>query len=593
MLASVPSGAAAQAVTLLVMLASAAVVATLFRRLKLELIPGYLIAGAIVGPYALGFVPSSEGVDDISALAIVLLMFSIGLHLDLSAMRRGMVHIISIGVATTLGVTLLMWFAGLAMGLKAPAALAIAMAVAMSSTAVLVRVLLNRRESRTLHGRVTLGIAIVQDMAAVVVLALIPPLARWAGASFSGLAGEAVESSSMPVWAQFLSAAGVGLGGIVVMLFGGRIVLPRILVLVARTGSSELVLVVSAAIALGAAIGTAALGFSPEMGAFLAGFLLAGTPFRYQLAGQLAPLRDLLMAVFFTAVGMRVSPEVVAQNWMLVLTGAVLIVVIKGVIIGGASWLAGMSGPSSLLSGVYLANAGEFSLVALSAAGVAGVLTANELGGAIAAVILSLIVSPVLIGPAHRWAERMHALPRCRWARKSALSDAPDLPAIPRPAAEAGPRARRHVVIAGFGPVGRALADRFATLGVPFTVVELNPRTVQRQATLGREVVYGDITNPDVLEQAGVDHADAVVLTIPDDEVTLRACKAIRAAAPDVFIAARTAFLSGKFVALQLGADLVTVEEVATAQAMEREVLAALEKRQSAQAGYRPVSTPA
>ncbi len=116
-------------------------------------------------------------------------------------------------------------------------------------------------------------------------------------------------------------------------------------------------------------------------------------------------------------------------------------------------------------------------------------------------------------------------------------------------------------------------------LGIPFTVVELNPKTVQRQATLGRNVVYGDITNPEVLEQAGVDHADAVILTIPDDETILRACKAIRAAASDVFIAARTSFLSGKFVAHQLGADLVTVEEVATAQAMEREVLAAMEKR--------------
>jgi CPA2 family monovalent cation:H+ antiporter-2 len=134
----------------------------------------------------------------------------------------------------------------------------------------------------------------------------------------------------------------------------------------------------------------------------------------------------------------------------------------------------------------------------------------------------------------------------------------------------------KHVIIAGFGPVGRALADRFAIQHVHFTVVELNASTVKRQSLLGRKVVYGDITNREVLEQAGIHHADAIILTIPDDEATLRACHAIRELAPHVFIAARTNFLSGKFTAMALGADVVTVEEVATAQTMEREVLEGL-----------------
>jgi monovalent cation:H+ antiporter-2, CPA2 family len=134
------------------------------------------------------------------------------------------------------------------------------------------------------------------------------------------------------------------------------------------------------------------------------------------------------------------------------------------------------------------------------------------------------------------------------------------------------------VVIAGFGPVGRALADRLSLRRVEFTVIELNPRTVERHLAFGRKFVYGDVTNPEVLEQAGIEHADAVIITIPDEETTLRAVRAVRAMAPETFLAVRTNFLSGKFIALQLGANLVTVEEVATAQAMEREVLDALAK---------------
>ena len=230
-----------------------------------------------------------------------------------------------------------------------------------------------------------------------------------------------------------------------------------------------------------------------------------------------------------------------------------------------------MRGRSSLLTGVYLASAGEFSLVVLAAAASAGILSGEQVGTCIAVVIVSLVAAPMLVGPANTWAARLVGVKPPPWARSSALNGAPAATDSQTPAA-------RHVVIAGFGPVGRTLADRFAVLGIPFTVIELNPRTVQRQTTLGRPIVYGDATNPDVLESAGIEHADAVLLTIPDDEATLRACQAIRAAAPDVFIAARTNFLSGKFLAHQLGADLVTVEEIATAQAMERDVLEHLAK---------------
>jgi len=596
------------AVDLLILLAAAATVAMVLRKFRLESIPGYLIAGVLVGPRALGLIGADNAVAEVSELAIILLMFGIGLHLDVSTMRRGIVHILLVGVLTTLAFIVLGWGALVAGGVPSPAALTLALAAAVSSTAILVRLLVARREVRAPHGRVTLGVSIVQDLMSVAVMAALPAIAGWAGVVPSGVfGGVAVDA---PGWAAPLMRAGVGLGGVAVLLVAGRLFLPRLLQEVARVGSGELVLVVSAVLALGAAITTSLLGFSPEMGAFLAGFLLASTPFRYQLSGQLAPMRDILMAVFFTTVGLNVDPRLLATDWWIILVSVVGVIGAKWVILGVASWAAGMTASSASLTGAYLANAGEFTLVILAAAGAAGILSDHQQGDAIAVVIATLIASPLLLRPAHALAERLGGVPLASWVKSSALRErasAAETPGVPdgqettapqdagavdgAAGGEAGagppvPRLR-HVIIAGFGPVGRTLADRFAVLGVPFTVIELNAATVQRQAVLGRPVVYGDVTNPEVLESAGVGHADAVLLTIPDDEATLRACRAIRALAPDVFIAVRTNFLSGKFVAHQLGADLVTVEEVATAQAMEREVLAALPAWLKTPAAYR------
>lgn len=605
-------GVSRVALDLLAILAMAVVVATLFKRLRLETIPGYLIAGAIAGPHALGLIGSTERVDQISSLATILLMFGIGLHMDVGAMQRGMVSILGIGVVSTLGVTIVAWAILLALGVPAPAALVVAIALSMSSTAVFVRVLGARREFRSLHGRVGLGVAIVQDIVAIVAMAALPLIARWAkGASYVPEA----DPSQLPRAVELLSSAARSIGGVAGLLVLGKYVLPRVLREVTRVGSGELLLVLSGAIALAAAISTAALGFSPEMGAFLAGFMLAATPYRYQLSGQLAPIRDLLMAVFFTAVGLAVDPRLLVEHWGMILLGVIGVMVIKTLVIAASAWAGGMTGPGAILTGVYLGNAGEFTLVILAAAAEKGVLDETTRGNVIVVVIASLVLAPLVVGPGHRLAERFSALRLAPWIRTNALrvstlattkdagaaSDAsdsaaegasiePDAPAHGpvEVAGEAIPSTEHqghHVIIAGFGPVGRAVADRFDVRGTFYTVVELNPSTVLRQKKVGRRVVYGDITNVEVLESAGIHSADAVILTIPDEDAVLRACQVIRSIAPDVFISARTAFLSQAFRAQQLGADHVVVEEVATAQSMEREVVARLDARDRVKKG--------
>lgn len=607
LLASGSSGSDTMAVQLIVILGAAALVATLFQRLKLEAIPGYLVAGVLVGPSVLGLVRDSGSVEDIAHIAVVMLMFGIGLHLDVSSMKRGLVHILALGIGTSLVFAMIGAGGLILLGVSPPTATLMGLVFALSSTAVFVRVIAMRRELRSVHARVGLGVNIVQDMLAVVVLAVIPGLARWAGVA-ANVPHDPTSFDGLPAWLETLLRAGVGLGGVTLMLVVGRYLLPRVLALVARTGSGELMLVCSGALAFGAAGLTTLLGFSAEMGAFLAGFLLASTPFRFQLSGMLAPVRDLLMAVFFVTVGMKVNGATLMQDWWMIGLGAVAVITIKTLVLGVGGWLAGMSAPTALLMAVYLGSAGEFALVAIDSASESGMLSQKAQGDAVGVAIVSLIVLPLLVSPAHRFAARLSRFGLSPLTRSKALREmgghhghadgradgdvgrahdagsahdgaGGDDHGDSAASAAVDAASRRRVIIAGFGPVGRTLADRFATRGIGVTVIELNPRTVQRQASLGRRIVYGDVTNPEVLESAGLREADAVIVTIPDEDSMFRAVTQVRSQAPDVFLAVRVGFLSSAFRAQTLGADHATVEEVATAMTMEREVLAELDRR--------------
>ncbi len=589
-LASTPHTGQSLAVVLVILLVTAAVVSTLFRMLKLEAIPGYLFAGVLVGPGALGLIQNEDVTHQVSELATVLLMFTIGLHLDMSSMRRGMVHIVGVAAISTVLVTLVLWSVNMMLGVSRPAALILAMGGSLSSTAILARILFARREVQSQHGRIAVGVSIVQDLASVVMLAAMPVLVQWEGGEVTQTA-PSLFVTGLPEWLDKALLAAFRASGVFLMVWGGRFVLPRLLGGVARLASQELVLVVSAAIALLSALWTSFIGFSPEMGAFIAGFLLAGTPFRYQLAGQIGPMRDLLMAIFFTGVGLRVIPADVLPILPAVLAATVAVIVIKTLIIGGSGYVAGMTAPAGLVTGVYLANAGEFTLIVLAAAGTA--IAPAESAAAVTVVMLSLIATPMLVKPAHLLADRMTHVPLSRWVRGGVLRDPVEVtPVVPSTDGQApAVAARPHVIIAGFGPVGRALADRLAVRDVPFVVVELNAKTVERQATLGRPIVYGDISNREVLEQAGIHKAEAIFLTVPDDEATLHACYAIREVNPRIFIAARTKFLSGKVAALGLGADVVTVEEVATAFAMERDAMEGLTSWREKRSAVAPTPT--
>ncbi|MBL9031776.1 MAG: cation:proton antiporter [Phycisphaerae bacterium] len=554
------------AVGLLAILAAAGLVALVLGRLRMVTIPGYLIAGAIVGPHGLGLVRESADAAAISQLAMVVLMFTVGLHLDLGGMSSDLRRIAGVTVGATIGVLLLGWPAGRAFGLDSPASLAVAMGMAISSTAVVLRVLEARRELHLAQGRVALGVLVLQDMLALVFMASLPVLAAWSRVEGGGSQAEG-HAGSMADPMRVVVGSSRALGGMILLVVVGRAVLPRLIGAAARAGN-EVMLVISAAVALAAAMATSWLGFSPELGAFLAGFLLATTPFRYQLAGQLVPMRDLFMAIFFAAIGLEMPLTVLASDWWIIGLGVVATVGIKAAATGAAGWLAGLSVPMSAYAALALAQGGEFTLLIVAQARGSGVLTPSQASHVIAVTVISLVVTPWLVGAGRAASVAMRRLPPAPWAR------AEDEGA----AAASGSAASQLVIVAGFGPVGRAVVDAIEKRGAIVTVVELNPKTVDKQHRLGRAIVFGDASNAEVLERAGLGAASAVVLTMPDEEAVLRACRTIRLARPDILISARLNVLSRAIQAMQLGADHTVVEELATAEAMAAQVMRKLEE---------------
>ena len=551
---------------LFAVLATAALVAVFMQRMRLAVIPAYLLAGAVVGPHALGFVGSSESLEAISKLAIILLLFGIGLQLHLTVLKHSLLRMVGVGLGSCFLSVGLGWPVAGLFGLPAPAALVVAMALSLSSTAVVLRIIAQRRELHQTSGRLALSILVVQDMVVMAMLAALPALARWSGTGGEMIIVKDLTAESISGWPRFLLDAAIrliGLGGVIVL---GRLLLPRLLHEAARRGSTEVLMIVSVAIAIAAAVTTQAIGFSLELGAFLAGFVLSGTPFRHHITGQIGPLRDLFAAVFFTTLGMKIDPASLAQWWWVVLLGSAVMIALKAGVIATTVWSFGALGAVAVTVGLTLAQAGEFSLILLDSASAERILSESAAANAIAIVVLSLIVTPALLALGRRLGPLAAGIKPAPWLSSSTLGPparpgrGPDTPA-------------RHVVIGGYGPIGRLVAEGLHAAGIHYTIVEVNPGTVQQQSHRGESIVYGDVSNTEVLRSAGLEHADALVITIPDEEAVLRTCAVARRLAPNLIITARTRTAGRASAAAAHGADHVISDEIAAADAMQKTVL--------------------
>lgn len=497
---------------ILLLLAAAVLAVVLCRSLNLPPILGYLLLGALAGPHAFGVLPDTATAHRLAEFGVVFLMFTIGLEFSLPrlfAMKRLVFGLGLAQVAGTLGATAacaMLW------GVSWQASIALGGALAMSSTAILSKLLAERRELDAAHGREVMGVLLFQDLAVVPLLVLIPALSQPA----DQLAGELG-------WA--LAKAVVLLG---LVLFFGQKLMHAWFGLVARRKSSELFMLNVLLVTLGFATATELAGLSPALGAFVAGMLISETEFRYQVEEDIKPFRDLLLGLFFISTGMMLDPAAIWNDLVRVVGVLALLLLGKLAIVGLASRLMGASPGVALRSGLWLCAAGEFGFVLLALASESRLIDPVLVQPVLAAMVLSMLAAPLIVHFSDRIVLRLVA---SEWLMRSM-----QLTQI----AARTVASEKHVILCGYGKTGQHLARFLETEGIGFMALDLDPERVREAAAAGEPVSWGDCTRRENLLAAGIARASALVVTFADIATTLHLVERVRELRPDLPIVARS-----------------------------------------------------
>jgi CPA2 family monovalent cation:H+ antiporter-2 len=523
---------------ILILLGAAMLLGALCERLKQSALLGYLLAGTLLGPNALNVVPSHEAVSTIAELGIALLLFSIGLEFSWRRLRSvgaiaaggGTLQILLTGAATALLCRLL--------GLDGPAALAIGAIVAMSSTAAVLRVLAGRQEIDAVHSRNALGILLLQDIAVVPAALFVAALGVGGGFTQVG-------------WAvvQALGLATVLAGALYVLVSYG---LPRLLGAELVVTNRDLSILLAIVTATGAAWLSHALGFSPVLGAFVAGMVLAESPFAVQIRADVAPLHTLFVTLFFTAIGMLADPRWAVEHWAL-LAGVVLLVVAgKTAVTAGVVRLFRFPPGQSLATGLVLAQLGEFSLVLAILARDGQVIGSNLFDLIVAAMIVTLFLTPYLAALA----------PRLALAVGRIMTQEHRVLTVADGAAGQRETPSGHLVVVGFGPAGQRVAETLMEQSdLRVVVTDLSSSTLDLARSYGLQTVVGDATRESVLARLHIRTAAAVAITLPDPRTARQVVQMVRALAPDTRIVVRSRYHVHRWQLDVAGAHTVVDEE--------------------------------
>ncbi|WP_348689485.1 YbaL family putative K(+) efflux transporter [Acidovorax soli] len=491
--------------TLVAALGLALVLGFLATRVRLPALVGYLLAGVVIGPFTPGFVADAAMASQLAEIGVMLLMFGVGLHFsmgDLLAVRKIAVPgaVVQIMVATALGMAVASWW-GWGLG----GALVFGISLSVASTVVLLRALETLGILDTYTGRIAVGWLVVEDLAMVLVLVLLPPLA-------GALGGTPAAASPASIW-QTLGWTLVQVGGFVaLMLVVGRRVFPWVLWQVARTGSRELFTLCIVAAAVGIAFGSAALfGVSFALGAFFAGMVMRESEFSHRAAQESLPLRDAFAVLFFVSVGMLFNPSVVWERPLQVL--AVVAIILVGKTLAAAALVLAFRYPlhTALTVSASLAQIGEFSFILVGLGASLGLLPPEGASLVLAGALFSIALNPLVfraMAPLQKW-----LLARSALARRLEQRDDP-LAELPTSTHER--YLARQVVLVGYGRVGRRVASVLAAHDIPLVVAEQNRELVEKLRAQGMAAVFGDAVEPAVLIQAHIARACMLVIATPD-----------------------------------------------------------------------------
>jgi CPA2 family monovalent cation:H+ antiporter-2 len=498
-----------------ILLAAALVGGMIAHRLRQPIILGYLLVGMAVGPHALGLVADLAVVKAAATIGVALLMFTLGLEISVSQLRQigkvglygGIAQIaLTFALGLLVGVTLFQW--------PLPQAALFGLVISLSSTAVCLKLLMERGELNSVHGRIMIAILIIQDISVVVMMVIVPLMGSEAQNLFLALA--------------IATGKAVLFTGIAIV--SGLWLLPWLMGRVGGVRSRELFLLTVLVLCLGAAVGTQIFGLPMVFGAFLIGLVLRESRFVHQALAEITPLRDIFATLFFVSLGMLLSPTFVLNHWPLVAMMVAVIIFIKLLVVFGVVRLFGYSGRIALVAGAGLFQIGEFGFLLAQGGANTGLISDQFYSLILASAIITMLLTPLSMSLASWLYTTLIPVPtRGKLATRDISASL---------ASESSERPNR-VVIAGYGRVGQNIAQGLQDAQIPFTIIDIDPERVSDARSSGRPRIYGDASNAHILSQAGLAKARTLVVTFPDPLAVVTTVKTALEINPQLNIVAR------------------------------------------------------
>lgn len=507
-------------------------------KLHIPPIVGFLLAGTLIGPYGLGLIKDPHEVEVIAEIGVILLMFTIGIEFSIPRLLSLKKEVFLLGMlqvaVTILTITLISQFT---LNAELNNAIFYGFIVALSSTAIVMKLLADRGELNTPHGKICLGILLFQDLC-VVPLMLFTQMLSGKGGSYYNFFTVILKASVI------LS---------IVFLFS-RIAVPYILHEVVKTKSRELFIIVTISICLGTAFFTSKLGLSLALGAFLAGVVISESEYSAQVVSDILPFKETFSGIFFISVGMLLNLEFISKNLIeeIILVGNIFI--IKATIIILISYVFIHSLKVSLKSAFSLSQIGEFSFILAFTGKASGLLDENTYQSFISASVITMLVTPLIIKYSPNFIDYIIQKEPFKYFEKAGKIKDTDVIV----------KKSNHVIIIGFGLNGRNLARVLKETKIPYTILELNPDTVRKMKKKGEPIYYGDGTSQEILHKLGLKRAKALVVAISDPNATRRIVQIAKTENPKIHIIVRTRFITEMEELRRLGADEVIPEEFET-----------------------------
>jgi len=498
------------ALDILALLGGAVICVTLFQRLGLGSVLGYLAAGLVIGPWGFGMFTEGEDLLHFAELGVVFLLFLIGIELKPARLWLMRKDVFGLGTMQMMVTGLVLGGIAWLFGLAVSPAIIVGFGLALSSTAIGLQMLADRGEFSRRHGRAAFGILLFQDLAVVPLLVLV------------SLLSVGTEASD---WRDTAMNVGLALGATALVIVGGHYLLSHLYRAVAGARNHEVFAALSLLIVLGVAFLMEAVGLSMAMGAFLAGLLMAESEFRHQVMADIEPFRGFLLGLFFMAVGMSIDIGAAMENGLLVAGLVAGLLALKALLLFGLGWLLGVGRDNSIRVAVLLCQGGEFGFVLFTLAAQTNLIDLKTTQLLILVISLTMALTPLMA--------RLlpFLLPQKPEQALSALG--------PSPAESHQPAGGSHVIIAGYGRVGQTIVRMLESADIPYRALDLHAQRVAQARRTGQDVYYGDASRAEVLRAAGLDESRAVIITLDQTEAAERAAAAVRRLHPQIPIFAR------------------------------------------------------